>query len=160
MTGGSEETIDRERELTRLESVEEYLAHVRETTPYYDWLDPAIETVERGFVRLRQPYTERVEPPAVGPGDGMNGGVLLTLADAAAMAAIVADALEPVPLATTHVDLSFHDGVAEDHVVEADVVDAGETLATAAVEVVPASEVDTADRTVVASGQATARLFA
>jgi hypothetical protein len=42
--------IDPATESTRLEAVEQYLGYLRESTPYYSWLDPEIETVERGFV--------------------------------------------------------------------------------------------------------------
>jgi len=75
------------------------------------------------------------------------------------MAAVIAEALEPVPLATTRIDMSFHDGVAAAHVVEAEVVDFGSTLATARIEVVPESDLGESDRRVLASGEATARLF-
>jgi len=82
--------IDPETEATRLESVEQYLEYLRESNPYYEWLGPAVETVERGYVRVRQPYSDRVEPPEVGPSAGINGGILTTLADAVGMAAVVA----------------------------------------------------------------------
>ena len=153
------EPIDEETERVRLESVEEYLKHLRRSNPYYDWLEPDLLTVERGFVRLRQPVSDRTRPPEVGPAEGINGGILMTLADAAAMAAIIADALEPVPLATTRIDMSFHDGGDEPHVVQADVIDFGSTLATARVEVLPESDLDDPDPRLFASGEATARLF-
>ena len=146
-------------ERRKLETVREYLEHLRETTPYYRWLDPDVLAVERGFVRIRQPYAERTEPPAVGPNEGINGGVLVTLADAAGMAAVIADALEPIPLATTDVTMSFHDGATEPHVVEAETISVGSTLATARIEVVPESDLGTDDRRVLASGETTARLF-
>lgn len=154
-----DETLDEETEETRLQSVEQYLEYLRESNPYYEWLHPEILAVERGFVRLQQPYSDRTKPPDVGPSKGINGGVLMTLADAAGMAAIIADALEPVPLATSNIDLSFHNGADEAHVVEAETIDVGSTLATTRIEVVPASELGEPDPTVVASGEATARLF-
>jgi uncharacterized protein (TIGR00369 family) len=154
-----ESTLDRTTERQRLDSVEEYLAYLRESNPYYEWLDPEILAVERGLVRIRQPATERTRPPEVGPAEGINGGILLTLGDAAAMAAIIADALEPVPMATTHIDMSFHDGADEPNVVEAEVVDIGSTLATARIRVIPESDRDATDPQVLASGEATARLF-
>jgi len=144
---------------TRLEAVEEYLVYLRESNPYYSWLEPEIETVDRGFVRLCQPSDEQVKPPDVGPSTGINGGVLMTLADAAGMAAIIAEKLEPVPLATTKLNLSFHNGVDETHAVEATVIDYGSTLATAQIRVVPRSECKDDDPTILASGEATARLF-
>jgi acyl-coenzyme A thioesterase PaaI-like protein len=153
-----EGSIDPQTEATRLESVEQYLEYLRESNPYYQWLGPEVETVERGYVRVRQPYGERVEPPEVGPSAGINGGVLMTLADAVGMAAVVAQALEPVPLATTNVSLSFHDGVDEAHFVEGEVIEFGSTLATARVRALPVSSVED-DSTVVASGEVTARLF-
>jgi acyl-coenzyme A thioesterase PaaI-like protein len=110
-------------------------------------------------VRVRLSDTERLRPPPVAPDTGLNGGVIATIVDAVGMAAIVAEALEPVGLATTNLNVTFHDGVDGAHVVEGTVTDLGNTLATAHVEVVPADEVDEDDRTVVASGQATARLF-
>ncbi|RAW45476.1 hypothetical protein DQW50_09045 [Halorubrum sp. 48-1-W] len=143
----------------KLGTVEEYLKYLRESNPYYEWLQPEILTVERGFVRLRQSASDRTRPPEVGPADGINGGILMTLADAAGMAAIIAEALEPVPLATTRVDMSFHDGVNEDHVIEAEVIDFGSTLATARIEVLPKSDVEDEDPRILASGEATARLF-
>lgn len=83
----------------------------------------------------------------------------MTLGDAASMAAIIADELEPVPLATTRIDMSFHDGVDEPHVVQSEVVDVGSTLATARIEVFPESDLDQPDPQILASGEATARLF-
>ena len=151
--------IDPETEATRLESIEEYLAYLRESNPYYRWLDPDVLGVERGLVRIRQPCSERTEPPEVGPAEGINGGILMTLADAAGMAAIIAEALEPVPLATTQVNMSFHDGIEAAHVVEAEVVDFGSTLATSRIEVFPEADLGADDRRIVASGEATARLF-
>jgi acyl-coenzyme A thioesterase PaaI-like protein len=151
--------IDPQTEATRLESVEQYLEYLRESNPYYEWLGPVVESVERGYVRVRQPYSERVEPPDVGPSTGINGGILMTLADAVGMAAVIADALEPVPLATTNVSLSFHDGRDEAHLVEGEVIESGSTLATARVRVLPASEREAADPALLASGEVTARLF-
>ncbi len=151
--------LDPETVETRLEAVEQYLLYLRESNPYYAWLEPEVEAVERGFVRLGQEPSERVRPPEVGPTTGINGGVLMTLADAAGMAAIIAEALEPVPLATTRLDVSFHNGVDETHAIEAEVLDYGSTLATARIEVLPKSEVGAADPEIVASGEATARLF-
>lgn len=150
---------DEETEANRLQAVEQYLAYLGETNPYYEWLGAEVTTVDRGFVRIRQPYDDRVTPPEVGPAEGINGGVLMTLADAAGMAALIAEVLEPVPLATTHVDMSFHDGVDEDHVVEAEVVDLGSTLGTARIEVLPSGDVGEQDPRILASGEATARLF-
>jgi uncharacterized protein (TIGR00369 family) len=154
-----ETSIDPQTEATRLESVEQYLEYLRESNPYYEWLGPEVETVERGYVRVRQPYGERVEAPEIGPSAGINGGILMTLADAAGMAAVVAEALEPVPLATTNVSLSFHDGVDEDHFVDGEVIETGSTLATARVRALPVSAAGDDDPTVVASGEVTARLF-
>ncbi|MFB6153994.1 MAG: PaaI family thioesterase [Halodesulfurarchaeum sp.] len=155
----ADEALDTETEATRLQAVEQYLAYLRESTPYYAWLDPEILRVERGFVRARLSHDERFQPPDVAPNTGLNGGVLATLVDAAGMAALISEALEPIGLATTNLNITFHDGVDEPHVIEGTVTDFGNTLATAGVEVVPASEVDAPDRTVVASGQTTARLF-
>lgn len=154
-----ESGIDPETKARRLESVEQYLEYLRESNPYYEWLGPDVETVERGFVRVRQPYSDRVEPPEVGPSTGINGGVLMTLADAVGTAAVVAEALEPVPLATTNVSLSFHDGVDEAHFVEGEVIEFGTTLAAARVRARPVSAAGSDDSTVVASGEVTARLF-
>ncbi|MFB6296713.1 MAG: PaaI family thioesterase [Halobacteriales archaeon] len=157
--GVRDESLDSETERRRLESVEEYFEYLRESTPYYSWLDPEIHTLERGYVQLRQPNDERTKPPEVGPATGINGGILMTLGDAAGMAAIISEALEPVPLATTRVDMSFHDGDDDPHVVQAEVVDFGSTLATARLEVFPESDLGDPDRRVLASGEATARLF-
>jgi uncharacterized protein (TIGR00369 family) len=151
--------VDDDTEATRLGSVRQYLEYLRDSNPYYEWLQPEVMSVERGFVRIRQPQEDRTKPPEVGPATGINGGILMTLADAAGMAAIIAEALEPVALATTHVDMSFHDGFDEDHVVEAEVVDFGSTHATAGVEVLPESDLDDPDPRIAASGEATARLF-
>lgn len=159
MTGSDEESLDEETLQTRLESVESYLEYLRESNPYYEWLHPEILTVERGFVQIRQPVTERTQPPEVGPARGINGGILMTLGDAASMAAIIAAELEPVPLATTRIDMSFHDGTDEAHVVQSEVVDVGSTLATARIEVFPESDLDDPDPRMLASGEATARLF-
>lgn len=151
--------LDAEAERQRLDGVEAYLEHLRESNPYYEWLQPEVLTVERGLVRLRQPTAERTAPPEVGPADGINGGILMTLGDAAGMAAIIAEALEPVPLATTGITMSFHDGADEPHVVQAEVVDLGSTLATARIEVFPESDLGDPSPRVLASGEATARLF-
>jgi uncharacterized protein (TIGR00369 family) len=153
--------VDPETESRRLDSVEQYLAYLRDTTPYYDWLDPEILRVDRGFVRIRQPYDDRLSPPDVAPSGAINGGVLVTLADAVGMAAIVAEALEPTPLATTNLDVTFHDGSTDAHIIQARTVDLGETLATTRIEIFPAGQldVDATDRSLVASGTATARLF-
>lgn len=151
--------IDQQTEQTRLDAVEQYLEYLREETPYYAWLDPEIETVERGFVSVRLPNKERFQPPEVAPETGVNGGVIMTLVDAVGMAAIISQALEPIGLATTHLNATFHDGVEEPHVVEGNVTDVGNTLATADVKVIPASEIDDPDRNIIASAQATARLF-
>lgn len=153
------EPLDEETEATRLEAVEQYLEYMRESTPYYTWIDPTIDTVERGLVRVRLEDQERFQPPAVAPDAGLNGGIVATMVDAVGMAAIISEALEPVGLATTNLNVTFHDGVDGAHVVEGEIADLGNTLATANVEVVPASEVHEDDRAVVASGQATARLF-
>ncbi|MFW5916941.1 MAG: PaaI family thioesterase [Halorubrum sp.] len=153
------EKPDAETERRRLDAVEGYLEYLRESNPYYKWLKPDIRTVERGLVQLQQPATEKTAPPEVGPADGINGGILMTLSDAAGMAAIIAEALEPIPLATTNVNVSFHDGTDEPHVVQGEVVDFGSTLATARIEVLPESEVGTASPRILASGEATARLF-
>jgi uncharacterized protein (TIGR00369 family) len=146
-------------EQRKLESVEQYLRYLRESTPYYSWLDPDVLTVERGFVRIRQPIGEQTQPPEVGPAEGVNGGILMTLGDAAGMAAIISEALEPVPLATTQINMSFHDGAMEPNIVQAEVVEFGSTLATARIEVLPESDLGSADPRVFASGEATARLF-
>ena len=157
--GGTSDSPDGDAERRKLDSVEEYFAYLRESNPYYSWLDPDILTVDRGVVQLRQPADERTQPPEVGPADGINGGILMTLADAAGMGAIIAEALEPVPLATTQLNMSFHDGADEPHIVQAEVVEFGSTLATARVEVFPESDVDAAEPQLFASGEATARLF-
>lgn len=151
--------LDDDTEQRRLDTVEEYFAYLRESNPYYKWLQPDVLTVERGRVQLRQPVTEKTEPPEVGPAEGINGGILMTLGDAAGMAAIIAEALEPIPLATTNVTMSFHDGADEAHVVQAEVIDFGSTLATAQIQVVPETELGDTSPTVLASGEATARLF-
>jgi len=156
---GGDAAEDPENVEARLEAVESYLAHLGETNPYYEWLGASVESVERGRVVVRQPYERRLRPPEVGPPGGINGGVVATLADAAAMAAVVAEALEPTPLATVSLDLTFHEGVDEDHLVAAEVVDFGSTLATARIDVRPASERDAEDPTRIATGEATARLF-
>ena len=161
MTDGTpgEDAVDPETEATRLQSIEQYLEHLGNSNPYYDWLETGVESVDRGFVRLRQPFDDRVRPPEVGPTDGINGGIIVTLADAAGMAAVIAEALEPIPLATTQVNMSFHDGATEPHIVEAEVVEFGSTLATSRVEVFPEGELGAADPDLVASGETTARLF-
>lgn len=151
--------LDAETERRRLDSVEEYLEYLRESNPYYNWLQPDVFTVERGFVQLRQPVNERTMPPEVGPADGINGGILMTLADAAGMAAIITEALKPVPLATTSINMSFHDGTNEPHIVQAEVVDFGSTLATARIEVLSEGDLGNPSPNVLASGEATARLF-
>jgi len=151
--------LDPETERERLESVRQYLEYLRESNPYYSWLDPEILSVERGSVRFRQPVSDRTAPPEVGPTVGVNGGILMTLADAAAMAAIIAEELEPVPLATASIDMSFHDGADEANVVQSEVVDVGSTLATARIEVFPEGDLDADDPRILASGEATARLF-
>jgi len=143
----------------RLATIEQYLDHLRTANPYYDWLGTEVVDVERGHVRLRQPHDDRVRPPEVGPAEGINGGILVTLADAAGMAAVIAEALEPIPLATTGVNMSFHDGADEAHLVDASVIEFGSTLATARVEIRPESERDAADPNLIASGETTARLF-
>lgn len=155
----TDEQLDAETEQRRLKSVEQYFEYLRESNPYYNWLDPNILTVERGFVQFRLPATEQTKPPEVGPASGINGGILMTLGDAAGMAAIISEALEPIPLATTKINMSFHDGADEPHVVQADVVDFGSTLATARIEVVPESDLGDSSPRVFASGEATARLF-
>lgn len=157
--GNDGDELDAETEAVRLESVERYLAHLRDTTPYYDWLRPRIRTVERGLVRVEMANEDRVSPPPVGPTDGINGGVTLTLVDAVGMAAVIAEALEPLSLATTQVNLTFHDGVDDDYVIEGSVVDFGETLATTEIRVYPAAEADAAEPTLIATGQTSARLF-
>ncbi|MFB6141001.1 MAG: PaaI family thioesterase [Halosimplex sp.] len=164
MTGDGIDSAERESgdpgdERRKLESVEESLEYLKESNPYYSWLDPDILVVERGLVRLRQASEERTRPPEVGPADGINGGIIVTLADAAGMAAVIAEALEPVPLATTQLNVSFHDGADEPHVVQAEVVEFGSTLATARIEVIPEADLGTEDPRVFASGEATARLF-
>lgn len=158
-SGSGTDELDPETEATRLEAVEQYFEYMRDTTPYYDWLEANVDTVERGVVRVHQPYTDRVTPPEVGPDTGINAGVLMTLIDAAAMGAIIAEGLEPVPLATTDVSVSLHDGVAADHLIEGEVIDFGDTLATARVRAYPEADRDEPDPRIVASGQATARLF-
>lgn len=153
------EGIDPKTEETRLDAVNQYLEYLRETTPYYSWLDPEIDSIDRGFVRLLVPNKERFQPPEVAPQRGLNGGIIMTLVDAVGMAAIIAEALEPIGLTTTHLNTTFHDGVDETHVIEGEVTDFGDTLATADVVVVPASEVDDPDRKILASATATAHLF-
>lgn len=158
--GDSEDKqLDAEVEQRRLHSVEQYFEYLRESNPYYNWLQPDILTVERGFVQFRLPATEQTKPPEVGPANGINGGILMTLGDAAGMAAIIAEALEPIPLATTSISMSFHDGADEPHVVQAEVVDFGSTLATARIEVLPETDLGDPSPRVFASGEATARLF-
>lgn len=144
---------------TRLEAVEQYLEHLGETTPHYDYLGTELVSVERGRVRLRQPHDRHVETPPVVPGSGINGGVLATVADMAAMAAIIAEGLEPTPLATASLDVTYHDAAGETLLVDAEVVNRGSTLATARVEAYPANAADRPDRDVILSGEATARLF-
>lgn len=155
----TDDRIDEETERRRLESVEQYFEYLRESNPYYRWLGAEVKAIERGFVQFRQPVTDRTKPPEVGPAVGVNGGILMTLGDAAGMAAIISEALEPVPLATTRVDMSFHDGADEPHIVQAEVVDFGSTLATARIEVLPESDAGEPDPQMLASGEATARLF-
>lgn len=153
------DSLDPETEAARLESVEQYLEYLRTSNPYYDWLGADVLSVERGRVRFEQPHTDKVRPPEVGPTEGINGGVLVTLADAAGMAAIIAEVLEPIPLATTSVDMTFHDGVNERHIIESEVVDMGSTLATSRVRVYPETELESEDPDLIASGDTTARLF-
>lgn len=159
MSEETDESAGEQPQEVKVETVEEYLRYLRESNPYYSWLDPEIRSVERGFVQIRQPADERTQPPEIGPANGINGGILMTLADAAGMAAIIAEKLEPVPLATASIDMSFHDGADESHIVQARCIDVGSTLATARIEVLPESDVDTADPRLFASGEATARLF-
>lgn len=156
---GDVDPADGDADRRKLDTVAEYLEYLRSSNPYYSWLDPDVLTVDRGFVRLRQPVSEKTRPPDVGPAEGINGGILVTLADAAGMAAIIAEALEPVPLATTQLNMSFHDGADEPHVVQAEVVEFGSTLATSRIEVLPESDLGAPDPRVFASGEATARLF-
>lgn len=158
--GDSEDKqLNAEVEQRWLNSVEQYFEYLRESNPCYNWLQPDILTVERGFVQFRLPATEQTKPPEVGPASGINGGILMTLGDAAGMAAIIAEALEPIPLATTSISMSFHDGADEPHVVQAAVVDFGSTLATARIEVLPETDLGDPSPRVFASGEATARLF-
>lgn len=155
----TDEELDPAAEQERLAAIEAYLESMKETNPYYGWLEPEVHSLEQGLVRIRQPATDRTRPPEVGPAEGINGGVLMTLADAAGMAAIIAEALEPVPLATTSLDMSFHDGVDATHVVEAEVLDYGSTLATSRIRVLPEADLGEPDPRLLATGEATARLF-
>ena len=75
------------------------------------------------------------------------------------MAAVIAEALESIPLATTNVDMTFHNGRDETHVVGAEVVDFESTLATARVKMFPINEYGNPDPTLIASGDTTARPF-
>ncbi|WP_302081033.1 PaaI family thioesterase [Salinibaculum rarum] len=156
---GETDSLTADVEQRKLKSVEEYFNYLRESNPYYSWLDPEILTVDRGVVQLRQPTDERTQPPEVGPADGINGGILMTLADAAGMAAIITEALEPIPLATTQLNMSFHDGADEPHIIQAEVLDFGSTLATAQIKVLPESDLNASEPRLFASGEATARLF-
>lgn len=97
--------------------------------------------------------------PEVGPTNGINGGILMTLADAAGMPAIISEKVESVPLATTNVDTSFHDGCDESHIVQARCIDVWSTLSTSRIEVPPETDIDTINPRLFASGGATARLF-
>lgn len=157
--GGADSTEAPDDEQRKLNTVEEFFKYLRSSNPYYSWLDPEVYTIERGFVQIRQPTGERTQPPEVGPAEGINGGILMTLADAAGMAAIITEALEPIPLATTQINLSFHDGADEPHIVQAEVIEFGSTLATARIEILPEGDLDSDDPRIFASGEATARLF-
>lgn len=158
-TGDEDGTNDTSAEQRKLDSIEDYLEYLRASNPYYSWIDPEVYTVERGLVQLRQPTGERTQPPEVGPAEGINGGILMTLADAAGMAAIITEALEPMPLATTQLNMSFHDSADKPQIVQAEVIEFGSTLATARIEVLPEADLDAADPSIFASGEATARLF-
>lgn len=144
--------------MTNEEAFKQYLEHLSESTPYYDWLEMEVVEAEQGRVVARIPFTERTEAPEIAP-DSIHGGVLTTAIDSVGMATVASEEMQLAPLATVSMDVTFHEGAKEDVLVEGTLVNGGSTLGTARVEVYPESEADEADPTLLASGETTARLF-
>lgn len=81
----------------------QFQALVREAVPMTRLLNPEVERLEAGFVRMRAPF----DPAFLRPGGTVSGPVLMALADIA-MYALVMSRAGPVELAvTTHLNMAF-----------------------------------------------------
>src|SRR3546814_8567250 len=81
----------------------EFQALVVDAVPITRMIEPEVERLDAGYVRLRAPF----RPDFLRPGGTVSGPVLMALADIA-MYALVMSRLGPVELAvTTHLNMAF-----------------------------------------------------
>ena len=71
----TDEKLDPETIAEQLDSVEQYLEYLQNSNPYYSLPDAEVIDVERGVIRAKQPHSDRIRPPEVGPASGINGGI-------------------------------------------------------------------------------------
>ncbi|WP_129116564.1 PaaI family thioesterase [Halegenticoccus tardaugens] len=125
---------------------------------FLSWLDLAVESIERGRVRLSVAYDEKLANPG-SEVRSIHGGIAATLVDTASGFALRTAFEDPAAarLTTTDLDVSYLRPATADLSVEAAVVRAGRSVGVADVTV--ESETPDGERAQVAVGRATYRLF-
>jgi len=126
---------------------------------YLSWLGATLETVEPGRLAMSVPYDEKLvnpEPEATG---AVHGGIAATLVDTASAFALRTTFDDPAgaALTTTELNVSYLRPATGDLFADAEVVRAGGS--TGVTRVAVESERPTGERTEVAVGGATYRLF-
>lgn len=135
------------------EDTRELFARIAERNDYYDWLGLRPVEVTEGRVVVELPFDEHLTVPrTVGTG-AVHGGVLATLVDVSAIAAVLAERDDLTTVATTDLDVTFHDRVRETVTAEAGVTGVDDGTASATVVVTPKSGDEA-----VARGEVTCRL--
>lgn len=136
--------------------VDDALAETLRDHGLFAWLDLSIDAVEPGRVAFRLPFDEKFANVASGT---VHGGITATVIDTASGFALRStfDDPESGRLATTDLNVRYVRPVTDDLRVEAEVVRAGGR--TGVTEAEATVERDDGERTVVATGGTTYRLF-
>lgn len=118
-----------------LQELEELYSRIVERNDYYEWLGLEPVEVDRGRVVGRVPFDERLTTPRSISVNSLHGGVLATLIDLSAIAAILTRSGWRTTVVTTDMNISFGDVATESALAEAEVTEYSDTTATASVVV-------------------------
>jgi len=126
---------------------------------YLSWLGATLETVETGRLAMSVPYDEKLVNPEPEAAGTVHGGIAATLVDTASGFALRTTFDDPADaaLTTTDLNVSYLRPATGDLLADAEVVRAGGSTGVARVTV--ESERSDGERTEVAVGRATYRLF-
>lgn len=118
-----------------LNELRELFSQIIERNEYYEYLNIEPVEVDRGRVVGRIPFNSKLTTPRSIATNSLHGGVIATLIDISAIAAILTVQGTRTAIATTDLEVSFHQPTRETIIAEAEVNDIHDGQASASVVV-------------------------